>query len=256
MKRQLIASALLLGAPLITIGQESQYPLVRVTQTTQGCNNWKEYDDWIPCLEKGIELRKGETLLLIRDGEFLEGAIVQRHTKGKGYGPRYWTQPQFLQRIGRVSKAERTVPNGAIGMGFTILDVKQQFEQNFPDLSIEKLSDVDGQDRWMGHEGVLLVEAVGLSSDIGTLTVMHGLPNDAVADSVIGLMQAFSTAIVLSLPFEERSPVATWAFSHFERTAADVQSSFKETYLTDNRKFTFTWLGPLASASLTVEGHE
>ena len=38
-------------------------------------------------------------LLLIQNGTFEEGAIVQRHVQGKAYGPRYWTPPNRLMPL-------------------------------------------------------------------------------------------------------------------------------------------------------------
>ena len=94
----LVACAPLTGVPIVIDAQE-EYPLVRVKEATHGCQNWKQYDDWLACLRDGVEFDQGDILLLIRKGTFEEGAIVQRQKDGKGYGPRYWTPPQWLQTV-------------------------------------------------------------------------------------------------------------------------------------------------------------
>lgn len=94
----LLTCGLLTSVPMIIDAQE-EYPLVRVKEETHGCKNWKQYDDWLACLRDGVKLDKGDILLLIKDGTVDEGAIVQRQKDGKGHGPRYWTPPQWLQRL-------------------------------------------------------------------------------------------------------------------------------------------------------------
>ena len=78
---------------------QNSYPLVRVIESTRGCVDHQQYEAWLPCLRNGEKILEGDVLLLIQNGTFEEGAVVQRQVGGNAYGPRYWTPPNRLMSL-------------------------------------------------------------------------------------------------------------------------------------------------------------